>query len=175
MNWDALQAIAEIVAAIAVLASLVYLSVQIRHNTASVQAATVSRVAELLDDFRRSVWTDPNAAQVHLLALSGEPVADPVLAGRVRVYWFALFKAAENVFYQHEAGQLPDAIWDSYRRELSIFISAPGAAVAMSALGDVVSVPFREFLEAERGTLHEPLMVQFRSRWEDAAQKGSAG
>ena len=40
MNWDALSAISEIVGAGAVLVTLIYLTVQMRQNTASVQAAT---------------------------------------------------------------------------------------------------------------------------------------
>ena len=38
MNWDAIDAIGEILGASAVVASLVYLAVQIRHNTKQVDA-----------------------------------------------------------------------------------------------------------------------------------------
>ena len=40
MNWEALGAIGEIVGAIAVIATLGYLAVQIRHNSRSVEAST---------------------------------------------------------------------------------------------------------------------------------------
>ena len=39
MNWEALSAIGEIVGAGAVLITLIYLAVQMRQNTASVQAS----------------------------------------------------------------------------------------------------------------------------------------
>ncbi len=40
MNWDAIGAIAELLGAIGVIASLVYLATQIRQNTRSVRSAT---------------------------------------------------------------------------------------------------------------------------------------
>lgn len=42
MNWDAIDAIGEILGASAVVASLVYLAVQIRHNTKQVDATNLS-------------------------------------------------------------------------------------------------------------------------------------
>ena len=44
MNWEALGAIGEIVGAVAVIATLGYLAVQIRQNTRSVRAATLQSV-----------------------------------------------------------------------------------------------------------------------------------
>jgi hypothetical protein len=40
MNWDAIGAMAELLGAIAVVATLAYLSVQLRQNTASVRASS---------------------------------------------------------------------------------------------------------------------------------------
>jgi hypothetical protein len=50
MNWDAFGAIAEVVGAAGVLITLVYLAVQIRHNSASVDASTEDGVLTLLGD-----------------------------------------------------------------------------------------------------------------------------
>jgi hypothetical protein len=50
MNWDAVGAIAEVVGAAGVLITLVYLAVQIRHNSASVDASTEHGVLTLLGD-----------------------------------------------------------------------------------------------------------------------------
>ena len=52
MNWDAVAAIAEAVGAIAIVVSLVYVSVQIRHNT---DQAARSIKAEELAAFERNI------------------------------------------------------------------------------------------------------------------------
>ncbi len=46
MNWDAVGAMAELVGAIGVIASLIYLAIQIRQNTRSLQANTFQTVAD---------------------------------------------------------------------------------------------------------------------------------
>ena len=56
MNWDAIQAIAELSAAFGVLLSLVYVGIQIRQNTASLRAGAVARSSELLSQLRSSLW-----------------------------------------------------------------------------------------------------------------------
>ncbi len=46
MNWEAIGAVAEILAAMGVLASLVYVASQIRDNTRSLQAASLQSVLD---------------------------------------------------------------------------------------------------------------------------------
>ena len=46
MNWEAAGAIGEIVGAIGVLATLIYLAAQIRDNTRSLQAASLQSVLD---------------------------------------------------------------------------------------------------------------------------------
>ena len=50
MNWDAIGAVGELVGAIAVVITLVYLAIQIRQNTKTVRASTYQSVAEALAD-----------------------------------------------------------------------------------------------------------------------------
>ena len=50
MNWEAIGAIGEIVGAVAVVFTLIYLTIQLRQNTATVKAATYQAVAEALAD-----------------------------------------------------------------------------------------------------------------------------
>ncbi len=46
MNWEAISAIGELLGALGVLASLIYLAVQIRDNTRSIQAASLQSVLD---------------------------------------------------------------------------------------------------------------------------------
>jgi hypothetical protein len=50
MNWDAIGAVGELIGAIAVVITLVYLAIQIRQNTKTVRASTYQSVAEALAD-----------------------------------------------------------------------------------------------------------------------------
>jgi len=53
MNWNALSSVAEFVAAIGVIASLVYLAVQVRQNTQSIRASTYEGMLRGSGEFLR--------------------------------------------------------------------------------------------------------------------------
>jgi len=71
MNWEAIGAIGEIIGAIAVVASLIYLSVQIRHNSRQVEQQTSALNAESItateiahSTFRQSIINNPDVASL---------------------------------------------------------------------------------------------------------------
>ncbi|MGD2046389.1 MAG: hypothetical protein PVJ80_06310 [Gemmatimonadota bacterium] len=171
MNWDAIQALAELVAAIGVLVSLVYLAGQIRDNTASLQAGTVSRVAEHWSEFRRAIWSDPETASLYILAVSGDPIDDPVQSIRVRAYWLNVLKDAESVFYQHLAGQLPLDIWHGYRKELRVQLGTPGAQDAVAGWGTLLSEPFYDFVKGEVPLAEGTALQELRETYDRAAME----
>ena len=62
MNWDALGAIAEIMGALGVIASLVYLSIQIRSNTRQLRFEATQTVAQSLDRAFDPIYVEPTAS-----------------------------------------------------------------------------------------------------------------
>ena len=175
MNWEATQAIAELMAAIAVLISLVYLAAQVRQNTASIQAATVARTSEVLNRLRTEIWTDAESARLYEVALSGEEPTDPEVSTRVRLFWVALAREYESVYYQHLAGQLPDPIWEGWLKEIRLVFSTPGGTDALAGMRDLLlDTRFVALLDAELEALDEPPIVPFRARWDQAGRERRA-
>ncbi len=66
MNWDAIGAIGEVVGGVAVIATLLYLAVQIRQNARSVRNAASLSVNEGLAEINRRVSNDPEFADLWL-------------------------------------------------------------------------------------------------------------
>ena len=64
MNWEAIGAVGELVGALAVLVTLVYLSMQIRQNTKSVQAAAVDSVNSQVSRCREVIFADAEVANM---------------------------------------------------------------------------------------------------------------
>jgi hypothetical protein len=171
MNWDAIQAIAELSAAFGVLLSLVYVGIQIRQNTASLRAGAVARSSELLSQLRSSLWRDPDVANLWDQALSGAEIEDRARGIRLRHFMVALARDHEAVFYQHRAGQLPEEIWKGWVVEMQTVWCTPGGADAISGMKVLLSRPFSEFLEEQITSCAEPPLLLIRSRWEEAAMK----
>ena len=55
MNWDAISAVGQMIGAIGVMASLVYLAIQIRTNSEDVRDNTTFRVVQMLLESRRDL------------------------------------------------------------------------------------------------------------------------
>ncbi len=66
MNWLAISAVAEVVGALAVVATLIYLAIQMKHSTLAVnQAAQQSLVAELGASMDL-LFSNPEGAEIWL-------------------------------------------------------------------------------------------------------------
>lgn len=71
MNWEAISAVSEVIAAIAVVASLIYLAIQIRHNTKEIEEqnrahelGTLSDLAGRFTNFRSYIIENEKTALV---------------------------------------------------------------------------------------------------------------
>ena len=115
MNWDAIGAIGEILGALAVVVSILYLSIQIRSNTRATKASASF-------DATHS-WAESNeqghqmsAEDIADMHASYDVNADPnVLSevGRFRVEAFhrALFQKLEGQYFLYKFGYLEPDLW----------------------------------------------------------------
>ena len=171
MNWEAIQAVAELTAAFGVLLSLGYLAIQVRQNTASVQAGTVARASEALNRVRNLAWSDPDAGHIYSLATSGEPVTDPELGIRVRLFWVTLAREYEAVFYEYRAGQLPEAMWVGWSQEMVMIFDTPGGRDALSGMGFLLSPIFTQFVEDQLRAEDRPTLADVREAWSEGTKR----
>ena len=64
MNWQALSTIAEVIGAIAVVASVIYLAIQVRENTRLSAQRTVSSAIDAFNEFDRLIASTPDLASL---------------------------------------------------------------------------------------------------------------
>ncbi len=76
MNWEAIGAIGEILSAITVIASIFYLSIQIRQNTRGQSIAIFESAMSGFNEVNRFFWGDLERASITQLA-NGRPAALP--------------------------------------------------------------------------------------------------
>ena len=113
MNWDALGAIAELLGAVAVFVTLVYLALQIRQNTKAVRAsamhASVTHVAEL----RRDVYSDAEMTDIYIRGNADPESLNPVEQTRYRTLVHNMMMSQVNTFAQVRYADLPESSWTS--------------------------------------------------------------
>jgi hypothetical protein len=153
MNWDAVGAVAELLGAFGVIASLIYLAVQIRQNTESVRMASHHGVA---DQFQRSNLTALENPQIADIVLRGLPDASSlsdVDRLRFELYLLAIFRTYEELYQLHRKGLADHELWDSREQSLMRWLSYPG--VRSWWLGGQTHVFIASFREYVDGRLSE--------------------
>lgn len=108
MNWDAIGAAAELLGAIGVIASLVYLAGQIRdsreqtsQNTRAVRAAAYQQFQEQLRAIMMQALSVPSLEGVVFRGMADPEILNEEEAGRFRWWLIGVFMIYENAHYQY--------------------------------------------------------------------------
>jgi hypothetical protein len=103
VNWEAIGALAELAGALGVIASLVYLAIQIRQNTHSAREASWHSVLRDLQQFRSLIAQDPEVARVYREGLRGLQSLnddDRWRFGALMQYLYSVFELAFHTRYE---------------------------------------------------------------------------
>jgi len=108
MNWDAIGAIGELVAAAATLATLVFLAIQIRHNTESVETQAELNLSDRLSDWAKEVVENPSLALLWNQAAREPDSLDE--QQRMVLLWFVfqLFLIVEGHYQLYARGRISE-------------------------------------------------------------------
>ena len=146
LNWEAIAAISEVVGAVAIVVSLVYLAIQIRSQN---REARVASIHELNESFRNAItsFQDPGLAELFARArndFDSLPEAQrlqfiAMIQGIMRVW--------EDAYHQHQAGRLSDRIWNAMVVQFCGYLSLPGVMAVWSIRKMAYSEDFRTFVD----------------------------
>ena len=115
MTLEQLANLGELIGGIAVVASLIYLAIQVRQNTANVRSATLATNTDIWTSMLSQV-AKPQFHEAYLLGSSGTPDLKPHQILQFYLISRAIFVAFENQFYQHCQGTLDEEIYRGYER-----------------------------------------------------------
>jgi hypothetical protein len=133
MNWDAIGAIAELLGAIGVIASLIYLATQIRQsreqmgeNTRAARASGYQSFFQNMDEVAMRSTSSPEMAQSVRLGLTRFDQLTEEQAFYFNNWIIGMLLAFDNGHYQFGTGILEAARWRVQRGNLTNLLSAPG-------------------------------------------------
>lgn len=126
MNWNAFGAIGEVVGALAVVLSLVYVSIQVRAGRRALQTNTRDSVFRQVQEFNYVLMANPKLADVFQ---RGTDDFDS-LEGDERAWFvsamYSFFKMFENVYLHRLDGSVPPEVWHAHLPLLSLYATRPG-------------------------------------------------
>ena len=116
MNWEAIGAISEILGAVAVVATLVYLSAQIRQSTKVARSAARQAIADASTGLASDLITG-DLVQLLQKHIDGESLKQYELL-RLHASCYKDLHVYENIYFQFRDDMLSIDEWTSYRENL---------------------------------------------------------
>ena len=147
MSLETINSIAQITAAIGVIASLFYLAAQIRQNTKSQRSVAVDSLTGSLIAVLSPQANDP--ALTRGLAAAVEDWRGAAEEDRLRAVavLLAIFKLFENAWFQQRQGTLEREQWQGWDLYIRAYYHRPGVKIWWSLRRGMFAAGFRAYLE----------------------------
>lgn len=146
MDWSALAAWAELGGALGVIASLLYLSAQIRQANRVARSAAQETVARSGREFTQPIASDPELYRIFSAGVEEFDGLEGADRGRFLHLAFQMGKVFESAHYHHSQGLLDEGMWIGWRAAMAHYFAAPGWQKYWALRSDIYSPAFRDFV-----------------------------
>jgi hypothetical protein len=147
-NLESLANLGEIIGAITVVVSLIYLAVQVRQNTQAQQTENFSRALDRVAAIQATLSQDPETSVIFSRGVS-DP-SDLTSRERMQFTWtmYELFGAFEFMFLASKTNAIPDEIWQRWSSAVAWWLSYSGVKVWWKARPIPFSESFTSYIES---------------------------
>ena len=154
MNWEAIAAVAELLGAVGVIASLIYLARQLRSTGSQARQAALQSVVNQMNGYWTQMASERSISEVFARGSKGlshlESEADKLQFSAVM---FSIFRPYEEIFHYRNNGMVEDWTWESISGQCHALMGTQGFAEWWAQRGDWFSKAFREHITATLGTI----------------------
>lgn len=141
-----LAELAEVIAAVGVIVSLLYVATELRQNTRAIRAGTFQNMASMTAYLRSDVVNDPTFAAILVKASSEATNLTGVETLRLKSWFAAVLRQFEDLHYQYVDGTLDPGLWKGYDRMIHDSMGTPALQAWYRAHQDEYSDGFRAYL-----------------------------
>jgi hypothetical protein len=151
MTLQDLGNIGEFVAAVATLATLVYLAIQIRQNTGTVRAGTYHASSTAWSELCVKLAADPSLAEIyHLGRVSPDSLSKEDMR-RFELAFDAMLAQIENFYLQYAEGHLSESNQNRFAEILGLQFRTPGVKRYWVQRRGLYTMEFVRYVEDELG------------------------
>ena len=168
MNWQAIGAIGEIVGALAVVATLIYLAKQIRIQNRANEAASFDGLMDGFNQLNSMLATDKGLYRIFMTGLNRPETLDDDEAGQFTALLRMYMNGNHKLFEAYKRGAVPEQIWHDMATQAAELWYSPGGQVFSN--GHPVHLDFHE---AMRRNLRDGTTVDF-SLGREKIQRGAS-
>lgn len=147
MNWEAINAVSQLISSIAVVLSLLYLALQVHRSTRIARIAAQDSAASALRDVTKPFMENAELGRIWQLGLEDLAALSPADQARFFHAVYQFLKAFETIHFHYADGLLDFRLWEGWRELLRHYIAAPGMAHYWQMRRYLFSDRFQNFVE----------------------------
>ena len=148
MNWEMLSAIGQVVAAIGVIPSLIYLAVQIRGQNKERRRAGINILTAQWNELVKSAQESREFAVLFLQGVRCFHDLDGPDKLSFSAFFTRFTRNCEGMFIYYRDGALEKALWDEVERTMSDYFAYPGVREWWATRKHWLTDEFRAVVEA---------------------------
>lgn len=148
MNLDEISVLSQMLQSVAVVMSLIYLAVEIRHSTRVIRAESARAAITAMREFNRAMVENQSVARVFRLGAEGLSNLTEDERAQFGHMLFSYYKTAEELHYQYRRDALAPEMWRTWRSVLALYATSPGFRDYWSRRSMLFSPAFREECES---------------------------
>ena len=147
MNLNDLANIGQVIGAIAVVISLIYVALQIRQNTNAVRSATAQTVHEHFANWYHVLASDPVLSQIAAKGLRDYTSLSEQEKVRFIAAFMSFLSYSQNAFLKWRQKLLAPELWLGWEFVIMNLVCAPGGKAFWKDRGYMFGEEFRHYVE----------------------------
>jgi hypothetical protein len=146
MNWDAIGALSEVIGAMAVVVTLLYLAIQLKQNRRDVQSNNFHQISISFNDLNRQIAGDPELSRIYSIGFTDYESLSSLEKTQFELIFFTALRVYDSLYYQVKRGTGDLDLWEAELETLRWFCSTPGGRKCWEQLTLRVSKSFTHLI-----------------------------
>ena len=160
MNWEAISAIGQIVGALAVVISLIYLAREVRSSAHATQLASRHSMEDIFIRWSQQLADNQNLRELYYRGLHDfESLEGSDLVGFAQVM-LQLFRAYEEAYYGHLEGDVDPRLWRGWEAAMRDINGYPGVQAYWRSRSHWYSEEFAKYINQLQQTAKPPRLYR---------------
>jgi hypothetical protein len=147
MSLNDLANLGQIIGALAVVISLIYVALQIRQNTAAIRSAAAQTVHEHFANWYHLIAADAELAQIAANGLRDYSSLSEQERVRFIATLMSFLSYSQNAFLKWREGLLKPALWLGWEQVMMNLFGAPGGKALWKERSYLFGEEFRRYIE----------------------------
>ena len=152
VNWEAISAIGQMVGAIAVVISLIYLARQIRGNAHATRQAAMRSALDFLNRYTQQITEHADLAELRSRGFRDFESLEGVDLAHFGSLMHGMFRTVEDVYYQHLQGHMDPRMWRGIEVVMREVNAQPGVQAWWRLRSHWFDEEFAKFINQQQQT-----------------------